>query len=141
MPPKLRAVVYVVVILVLAFALLLFGLTSLPASYALLWIIFVAIVCGGALQRMFGRPASDPEPRPNNHRLTRSRRHYWIAGVCGGIAEFLGWQPGIVRALWLLFSLLFVGIGGVLIYIIMALAMPLPPDRGGKFRLDDFRVQ
>ena len=35
-----------------------------------------------------------PEPR---NPLRRSRRHRWIAGVCGGLAEWLGWNPTLVR--------------------------------------------
>jgi phage shock protein C len=29
--------------------------------------------------------------------LYRSRKHKIIAGVCGGIAEWLGWDPTVVR--------------------------------------------
>ena len=72
-------------------------------------------------------------------RLTRSNDR-WLAGVCGGIAEFLGWRSVVVRMLWILGSVLSVAFGGVLAYTILAFVMP-PPDDRGKFRLDDFRVQ
>lgn len=45
-----------------------------------------------------------------------------ICGVCGGIAEYLGIDPTIVRLVWTL-ATLFVGTG-VLAYIIAALIMP-----------------
>ena len=75
----------------------------------------------------------------NGPRLTRSHDR-WLAGVCGGIAEFLGWRPAAVRMMWVLGSFLSVGLGGIVTYTILALVMP-PPDKRGKFRLDDFRVQ
>ena len=36
--------------------------------------------------------------------LYRSRRNSMIAGVCGGIAEWLGWSPTWVRLLYILIS-------------------------------------
>ena len=33
----------------------------------------------------------------NNKKLTRSRKERMIAGVCGGLAEYLGWDPTLVR--------------------------------------------
>jgi phage shock protein C len=72
-------------------------------------------------------------------RLTRSHDR-WIAGVCGGIAEFIGWRPAVVRMLCILFSILGAGFGGLITYTILAFVMP-PPDGPRKFKLDDFRVQ
>ena len=46
-----------------------------------------------------------------------------IAGVCGGLAEFLGWDASIVRIIWLL-ATIFTAFAGVLIYIILMLVMP-----------------
>ncbi len=45
-----------------------------------------------------------------------------ICGVCGGIAEYFGIDPTIVRLVWAL-AVLFAGTG-VLAYIIAALIMP-----------------
>ena len=45
-----------------------------------------------------------------------------IAGVCGGLAEFLGLDASIVRIVWLL-SVLFGGFG-MLAYLIMWIVMP-----------------
>lgn len=45
-----------------------------------------------------------------------------ICGVCGGIAEYFGIDPTIVRLVWAL-AALFAGTG-VLTYIIAALLMP-----------------
>lgn len=45
-----------------------------------------------------------------------------LCGVCGGIAEYFGIDPTIVRLVWAL-TALFAGTG-VLTYIIAALLMP-----------------
>jgi phage shock protein PspC (stress-responsive transcriptional regulator) len=55
-------------------------------------------------------------------RLHRSLTDKKIAGVCGGIAEYLGWDSTLVRLLWLILTLL--GGSGVLIYIILWIVMP-----------------
>ena len=34
----------------------------------------------------------------NNKKLTRSRKERMIAGVCGGLAEYLGWDPNSLCA-------------------------------------------
>jgi len=56
------------------------------------------------------------------NRLCRSRTDRKLAGVCGGVAAFLGWDPTLVRVLWIVLTLL--GGSGVLIYLILWLAMP-----------------
>ncbi len=48
-----------------------------------------------------------------------------IAGVCAGIAEYLGWDIGLVRLLYLLISIFSTGFPGTLIYIILWIIMPL----------------
>lgn len=59
-------------------------------------------------------------------RLRRSRRHRWIAGVCGGIAEHLGWSPWIVRVIFILGAFLPV-LPGVLVYLLLWLIVPKAP--------------
>lgn len=46
-----------------------------------------------------------------------------IAGVCGGIGEYLGVDPTVVRILWVLFTLISMGIG-ILAYIIAWIIIP-----------------
>jgi phage shock protein C len=55
-------------------------------------------------------------------RLHRSLTDKKIAGVCGGVAEYLGWDPTLVRLLWVILTLL--GGSGVLIYIVLWIVMP-----------------
>lgn len=56
--------------------------------------------------------------------LLRSRSNRMIAGVCGGLAEWLGWDPTAVRILYVLISFFSVAFPGILVYIILALVMP-----------------
>jgi len=64
----------------------------------------------------------------NPRRLYRSRRDRQLAGVAGGIAEYLDVDPTVVRILWIL-SIFFGGFG-ILVYIIMAFIVPLEPMGG-----------
>jgi phage shock protein C len=74
-------------------------------------------------------------------RLTRSSKRV-IAGVCAGIAEYLGWSRGAVRLSWVLLSVLSAGLPGILAYTVLGLLMPPPgPDGRREFHLDEFRVQ
>lgn len=50
-----------------------------------------------------------------------------IAGVCGGIAEWLGWSPTWVRFLYVLISILSVAFPGIIVYIILWVVMPKAP--------------
>lgn len=59
--------------------------------------------------------------------LQRSRRYRMIAGVCGGIAESLGWDPTMVRILFVVISVLSVAFPGILVYIVLWIVMPEAP--------------
>ena len=64
---------------------------------------------------------------PTGRPLHRSRRHRMVAGVCGGIAEWLGWDPTLVRILYVVVSVVSIAFPGILIYQILWLIMP-PPE-------------
>ncbi|MBN8714243.1 MAG: PspC domain-containing protein [Xanthomonadales bacterium] len=57
--------------------------------------------------------------------LRRSKQDRMLAGICGGIAEYLGWDPTVVRVGWIILTLL--GGSGILIYLILWLVMPKSP--------------
>jgi phage shock protein C len=59
--------------------------------------------------------------------LWRSRENRIIAGVCGGIAESLGWSPTWVRFLYVVGSILSAGFPGTLVYFILWILMPKQP--------------
>jgi len=60
-------------------------------------------------------------------RLTKSRDKI-LAGVCGGIAEWLGWDPTLVRILYVVVSIASVAFPGILVYIVLWLVMPPAAD-------------
>ncbi len=59
--------------------------------------------------------------------LFRSRSNRVIAGVCGGFAEWLGWNPTAVRVLYVVISILSVAFPGILVYLVLWLVMPNAP--------------
>lgn len=56
--------------------------------------------------------------------LLRSRQNRMIAGVCGGIAEHLGWDPTLVRILYVVISIFSAAFPGILVYVILWILMP-----------------
>jgi len=58
------------------------------------------------------------------NRLYRSGSNSMIAGVCGGIAEYFGWDPTLVRLVYVVVSVLSVAFPGILIYILAWLIIP-----------------
>jgi phage shock protein PspC (stress-responsive transcriptional regulator) len=56
--------------------------------------------------------------------LKRSRRDRMIAGVCGGIADSLGWSATRVRIVYVLVSILSAAFPGILVYVILWIAIP-----------------
>ena len=57
-------------------------------------------------------------------KLYRSRNDSRIAGVCGGLGEYLDIDPTLVRLIFVLLAL--TGGHGVLLYIILWLLVPYP---------------
>ena len=58
----------------------------------------------------------------NGKKLYRSDENKMLAGVCGGIAEYFGVDPTLIRLAWVVFSLL--GGSGLLAYILAAIIIP-----------------
>jgi phage shock protein PspC (stress-responsive transcriptional regulator) len=56
--------------------------------------------------------------------LRRSRRHRLVAGVCGGLAEWRGWNPTLVRIGFVLIGALPV-LPGIVVYLVLWLVIPL----------------
>jgi phage shock protein C len=69
-------------------------------------------------------PLAPPRPR----RLERSRDDRVIAGVCGGLGEYLGVDAVLIRIGAVV--LVFAGGAGILLYVIGWLAMPEEPEPG-----------
>jgi phage shock protein C len=67
---------------------------------------------------------NDPMSKP----LMRVRQGALIAGVCGGIAKWFGWDPTIVRVVYVMLTLLSAAFPGVILYILLWILMPLEPE-------------
>ncbi len=75
---------------------------------------------------------SDLETRPTTMRLRRSREDRVIAGVCGGLGNYLGVDP-----IWLRIAFVAMAVGagsGVLLYIISWIVMPEVPAGDIEYR-------
>jgi phage shock protein C len=68
---------------------------------------------------------SPPDAPKGSQKLYRSRADRKLAGVCGGIGEYFGIDPVLVRLLWIVFTL--AGGGGVVAYLIAWLIVPEEP--------------
>ena len=59
-------------------------------------------------------------------RLYKINRGKMVDGVCGGIAEYFGLDPTLVRLAWIVFTAM--GGSGILAYILCAAIIPREPD-------------
>ena len=57
-------------------------------------------------------------------KMQRSRTDCLIAGVCGGLAEYLGWPPFRVRLIYVLVSILSAAFPGIIVYVVLWFLMP-----------------
>ncbi len=59
--------------------------------------------------------------------LRRSRSHRILGGVCGGLADWLGWPPTLVRLLYVVVSVASAAFPGTLVYLVLWLLVPQEP--------------
>jgi phage shock protein PspC (stress-responsive transcriptional regulator) len=99
-----------------------------------LWVVLAVVpgvVIGGLLAYVLAwlvmpeGTAASPAAADTHVRLTRSITNRRIAGVCGGLAEYLGVDATPLRLLWLLLSVLPGAIvGGLVVYLAAWLIIP-----------------
>ncbi|MER1994541.1 MAG: PspC domain-containing protein [Eubacteriales bacterium] len=85
------------------------------------WIMTIAVgaAIGYFAYQIFQNNRNGEAATGRLHKSTKDRK---VAGVCGGIAEYLNADPTIIR---LVFALMVLGWGtGVLAYIVLALVLP-----------------
>ncbi|MBD0024183.1 PspC domain-containing protein [Gordonia pseudamarae] len=78
----------------------------------------VAAATGPSYAATPAAPGFGSDPK----RLLRSRQDRWIGGVCGGIGEYFGWDPNLVRLAFAL-SILLPG-PQLLVYLALWLVIP-----------------
>lgn len=59
-------------------------------------------------------------------KLYKSNTNKMICGVCGGIGEYFGIDPTLVRVAWAIFCVM--GGTGILAYLMAAVIMPSNPE-------------
>lgn len=59
-------------------------------------------------------------------RLYKINQGKMVDGVCGGIAQYFGLDPTLVRLAWVLFCAM--GGSGVMAYIVAAVIIPREPE-------------
>ncbi len=60
-------------------------------------------------------------------RLYRSGRDKVLGGVCGGIAEYLNVDPVLIRLLWVVGTIISMGVG-IVLYVIAWIIIPRNPN-------------
>jgi phage shock protein C len=67
---------------------------------------------------------ADPTLSDTSPPLRRVRQGAMIAGVCGGLARWLGWDVTIVRLLYVIATVASIGFPGILTYLLLWVLMP-----------------
>ncbi|HNV34547.1 MAG TPA: PspC domain-containing protein [Bacillota bacterium] len=57
-------------------------------------------------------------------KLTRNMDNKMLAGVCSGLADYMGVDPTVVRVLFALVTVFTAGIGGLIAYLACWLIIP-----------------
>ena len=99
--------------------------SKLNPAEKIFWIvvIFLLSIVGAALYSIFSKTVKLGKINARWKKLLRSRKNRMIAGVCGGIGNYLGVDPTLIRLIWVLFT--FFGFGmGILAYIIAWIIIP-----------------
>jgi len=102
--------------------------SSLRPAEKALWLVVILLfsIMGALLYFMFAKSGGaklSKEKSVKGKKLFRSKKNRMIAGVCGGIAEYLEIDPTVVRLIWVL--LVFLSFGAAIIaYIIAWIIVP-----------------
>ena len=60
-------------------------------------------------------------------RLYKSRSDRRLFGVLGGVAEYVGLDPSLIRIAYVFITLFTLGLPGILFYFLMAIIIPRAP--------------
>ena len=129
----LWAIVFVLLLVLLLFILWIWAIVDCLSSRLnvpekLLWLVVIVLlnVLGALLYFILSKSRGaklSKEKSIKGKRLFRSRKNRMIAGVCGGIGEYLEIDPTVVRLIWVL--LVFLSFGAAIIaYIIAWIIVP-----------------
>lgn len=69
--------------------------------------------------------------------LYRSEKNKMLAGVCGGIGEYLNIDPTVIRLIFVLLSLLTGIIFGLIIYIVLVFIIPTESEAKERMKKEE----
>jgi phage shock protein C len=88
--------------------------------------------CGNQINESVNYCAScgtQQRPRTSHKQLTLSATNKKLAGVCGGLAEYLDVDATVVRLIWVALSVVPGGlVGGALAYLLAWIIIPKAPE-------------
>jgi len=65
-------------------------------------------------------------------RLYRRRKGRKLLGVLGGLADFFGLDPSLVRIAYAVITFFTLGVPGFILYLTMAFVVPVEPKGGSE---------
>lgn len=63
-------------------------------------------------------------------RLYRRRKGRKLLGVLGGLADFFGLDPSLIRIAYLIITFFTLGIPGFVLYLVLVFIVPVEPKAG-----------
>ena len=66
-------------------------------------------------------------------KLYKSSVNKMLSGVCGGLGEYFKIDPTLIRLLWVLLTIMSLGFGGLIAYIVCAMIIPEDPDYNNPY--------
>jgi phage shock protein PspC (stress-responsive transcriptional regulator) len=91
------------------------------------WAVLLIIIGAVLLFNKTKAGSGEGEEGESDKKLYRSRTQKMIGGVCGGLAEYFEIDVSVVRVLWVIGTLLSIGLG-VLAYLVMLIVFPEGPE-------------
>jgi len=61
-------------------------------------------------------------------RLYKSRTEKQLAGVCGGLADYIGIDPTLMRLIYIIGTIMTGFIPGIFVYFVLAIIAPEEPE-------------
>ncbi|MBF0209113.1 MAG: PspC domain-containing protein [Oligoflexia bacterium] len=61
-------------------------------------------------------------------RLCKSKSNKFLSGCLGGLAEYLGWDPTILRIVYVTVSIFSAAFPGIILYLTLMIVMPSPDE-------------
>jgi len=91
------------------------------------WAVLLILIGAALLFNKTKTDKSEDEDGKPEKKLYRSRTQKMLGGVCGGLAEYFDIDVSVVRVLWVIGTLMSIGLG-ILAYLVMLIIFPEGPE-------------